>query len=196
MPIDKVDVFKKNIAHIPQDELVNWTKHTVAKNENLIIIARKHRTQVTLIKELNHLKTNKVKEGETILIPKISHFPSHLISKINKSKFMDRSTSSIHTKLIHIVQPGDNYTILKRRYGVSPAEIRYWNQIKSLRKLQPGEQLVIWKKAISKKRYRVKKGDSLSRLAKRYNTSISRLRRANPSLKSDMLRIGQRINIA
>lgn len=196
LPIDKVDSFKQNINKLSNDELVSWTKHTVAKNESLSVIAHKHRTKVLLIKELNHLKSNRLKEGETLLIPKISRFPSHIVAKVKKSELLDRSTSSIHTKIIHIVQRGDNYAIIRNRYGVTPGEIRYWNQIKTSRKLQPGEQLVIWKKNIPTKGYKVKKGDSLIKLAKRFNTTTTRIKRANPSIKGDVIRVGQRINIA
>ncbi len=196
IPIEKVDGFKQKIKKSSNDDLVNWTKHTVAKNESLSVIARNHKTQVTLIKELNHLKTENVKEGQTLLIPSINRIPTNLATKIQKNNLIDRSTSATHTKIIHIVQPGDSYAILKSRYGVSAGEIKYWNQIKTKRKLQPGEQLVIWKKNSQLTGYKVKKGDTLSHLAKRFNTTIERLKQTNPSIKGNALRIGQKINIA
>ncbi len=196
LPIEKAELFKQKILNLHKDELVNWKKHAVAKNENLSVIAHQHRTRVALIKELNHLKSNKVRDGQILLIPQINHFPKHLATTIQKKQIVDRSTTSLHNKIVHIVQAGDDFNIVKNRYGVSPEEVRYWNQIKSLRKLIPGEQLVIWKKAIPSKGYKVKKGDSLTRLAKRFHTTVAQIKRANPSLKGNMIQIGQRLTIA
>ena len=42
--------------------------------------------------------------------------------------------------------------------------------------------------------HKVVKGDSLSRIAKRYNVSVTKLKRAN-NLKSDVVRLGQRLTI-
>ena len=44
------------------------------------------------------------------------------------------------------------------------------------------------------KTHKVVRGDSLSRIAKRYNVSITKLKRAN-NLKSDVVRLGQRLTI-
>ena len=43
--------------------------------------------------------------------------------------------------------------------------------------------------------YVVQSGDSLSKISKRYNVTISSIRRLNPSLKGDAIRIGQKLTL-
>ena len=50
------------------------------------------------------------------------------------------------------------------------------------------------KKATATKIYRVRSGDSLSRIARKYRVSVSQLKRWN-NLRSDFLRVGQRLKI-
>ena len=112
----------------------------------------------------------------------------------------DRSSPGPQYKVIHIVQPGDNLTILERRYQVQTGQIRYWNQIKGNRPLVPGEQLIIWKKSSDPKnitnQYKIKSGDNLSTIARIFNATVKRIKQANPGIKADRVKVGQVIKIA
>ena len=199
IPMDKVQTFKDNLAKIPKEELVNWKKHQVQKGETLSEIAQSYHTTIVLLKELNQLKNTSLKMGQTLLIPAIQSRYSSPSSK-KPINLYDRSSPGPQYKVIHIVQPGDSLTILERRYQVQTGQIRYWNQIKGNRPLVPGEQLIIWKKSSDPKnitnQYKIKSGDNLSTIARIFNTTVKRIKQANPGIKADRIKVGQVIKIA
>ncbi len=111
---------------------------------------------------------------------------------------------------IHIVKKGESLWQISRKYGVSVSSIKKQNNLKS-NILKLGQKLVIKKqickvivkrpqiKSASKKRkfivlYKVRKGDSLWSIAKKFNVSVSTIKKIN-SLKSNYLKVGQVLKI-
>ena len=112
----------------------------------------------------------------------------------------------------HVVKPGESLSVIAKQYETTVARIVKDNKIsgtviqagQSLR-IQPGNRLyrVVAAKQknvqpepapISKVEYLVAKGDTLSQLAKRYNTTVAQIVSTN-NLSSTMLNIGQKLEI-
>jgi membrane-bound lytic murein transglycosylase D len=97
-------------------------------------------------------------------------------------------------RVIHIVQNNDSYQTIQRLYGVTLQEIQTWNKLSVNQALRPGQQLVIWKKVKQAVSYTVKTGDTLSAIARAYQTKIDMLIQLNPGLsRNTPLRLGQTI---
>lgn len=117
--------------------------------------------------------------------------------------------------IVHIVRRGETLSKIAQRYGV-PLKILYsFNPKIKPRALRIGQAILIpdisnrhsYSKAVSKSKnskyftsngnkiiYRVKKGDTLSTIAERYNVSVSNLKKWN-NLKSSLIKEGQKIII-
>ncbi len=104
----------------------------------------------------------------------------------------------------HRVRRGETFTHIARRYGVSVAALTSANRGVRPSRLQIGQTIRIpgqtasaqkASSSSSKKYYQVKRGDNLSRIADRYNTSVSRLKSLN-GLRSNTIRPGQRLRVA
>ncbi|HDM77692.1 MAG TPA: LysM peptidoglycan-binding domain-containing protein [Deltaproteobacteria bacterium] len=108
----------------------------------------------------------------------------------------------------HRVRKGETLAKLARRYGTSIRRIKALNKIRNPRRLRVGQVLKI---PVGKKRYRVarrnktryrgkkvsyriKRGDTLWKLAKTFNVSVKEIKRIN-GLKSNKLTPGQVIKI-
>ena len=143
IPADKVAHFSRNLANVPEDERVSWTRHQVSAGENLIFIAQKYHTTVNLIKELNQLKTNSVKKGQYVIIPSKKSTPT--VTKRQASKPVSHFVAAKTYRVIHIVQRNESYTFLQKKYGVTAAQIQAWNHLGAKTRLRVGQQLVIWR---------------------------------------------------
>ncbi|MDA9272222.1 LysM peptidoglycan-binding domain-containing protein, partial [bacterium] len=177
IPAARVEDFSRNLANLPEDQRVSWTRHQVSAGENLNFIAQKYHTTINLIKELNQLKSNSVKKGQFVIIPSTKN--TIVASKVSHNKRPVAKNIHFSTlkqyKIIHIVQKNDSYPQLQKQYGTSPQQIRHWNALKPNSTLRPGQQLVIWRQSRQTGTYIVKSGDNLSTIAKIAHTPIQTL---------------------
>lgn len=196
VPIQHADSFSKNINKVPKESLVNFTKHKVQSNESIASIANKYNSTTNLLKNINLIKSDKIKVGQTLFIPSSSNVTADTKdnnkNKSDQPKFINPS----QYRVLHIVDEGESMDYIQNKYNVSAAEIRAWNQLDTNEKINPGQQLVIWKNDnLLKHIYIVRKGDSLSRIAHNNNLTVNKIRQLNPNIKEKNLRLGQSINI-
>jgi membrane-bound lytic murein transglycosylase D len=196
IPAEKVELFNLNLSNVPEEKRVSWTKHRVQQGDSLDNIAVRYHTTVNLIKQVNQLTGNHVHPNQSILIPSSKN--TTVIAKQQEtsapSPIVQALTVARNHRVIHIVQFNDNYSTLQKTYGVTAKEIQAWNKLSANQSLKLGQQLVIWKKVKQAVPYIVKAGDTLSGIARTYQTKINTLIELNPSLKqSTPLRLGQRI---
>ncbi|MCC5014919.1 MULTISPECIES: lytic transglycosylase [unclassified Legionella] len=194
IPADKVAHFNRNLANVPEEKRVSWTRHQVSGGDNLGSIARRYFTTVKLIRELNQLKSDKLKLGQYVLIPSTKN-TTVAAAKKPVTPITDQPATAQSYKVLHIVQAGDTYQSLEKKYNVSAANIRLWNHIKGKTPLKTGSQLTLWKTTVKYGVYIVKAGDNLSSIAKRNNTKVAVLTRLNPSINKRLLRPGQKLVI-
>ena len=195
IPADKVASFSRNLANVPEEKRVSWTRHLVRAGDNLAIIAQKYHTTVNLIKELNQLKTNSIKNGQFVLIPSSKNTT---ILTNNKSIQPTKTTNFIATqqyKVLHIVQPNETYQDLEKKYAVSLIDIKKWNNLTDISPIKTGQQLIIWKMSKLTGIYTVKAGDTLSIIAINHNTNTSSLIKLNPGINNKPLHPGQKITL-
>lgn len=195
IPADKVDDFRSNLANLPEDQRVSWTRHKVSAGDNLVLIAQKYHTTVNLIKELNQLKSNAVKRGEFVLIPSTKNTSIAATTVSTPTKPASHFTASRQYKVLHIVQKNESYADLEKKYAISSAQIKTWNALQPSSPLRPGQQLIIWKQNNPQKHYTIKAGDTLSTIAKRHNTPLANIVRLNPGILNHPLHRGQKIKL-
>ena len=203
IPTEKVQQFNLNLANFPEDKRVSWTKHQVKQGDNLDNIAVRYHTTVNLIKQLNQLTTNHVKKNQSILIPSTKNAPVIAKKEIAIAKTTPYTPSGQFKRpikeggtrrVIHIVQGTDSYQRIEKLYGVTTKEIQNWNKLSAYQHLRTGQQLVIWKRVRQPKQYIVRRGDSLSTIAKQHQTHVNNILSLNPGLKwNTPLRLGQKI---
>ena len=101
---------------------------------------------------------------------------------------------------------------LARRYGVGVRQLARWNAMSPRDPLRPGQRLVIWtrgraalparidapppQRRITRRiGYRVRPGDSLARISRKFKVTIEQLRRWNRLRKGAYLQPGQRLTL-
>lgn len=100
----------------------------------------------------------------------------------------------------HTVRKGETLTEIANRYGVSVKDLKAANRISNPNKIKVGQGLFIPDAASRTPPpalvdYVVRKGDSLSLIAKRGGITLSELARINNVRDADMIRVGQVLKI-
>ncbi|WP_456393340.1 LysM peptidoglycan-binding domain-containing protein [Nitratifractor sp.] len=108
--------------------------------------------------------------------------------------------------IVHIVGPGESFSALARIYRTTVYDIRRWNRLKKDHLLKVGEKLTIHpgvrtpakqiREALRREKfgyYKVRKGDSLIAVARRFDVKVREIRSLNDLKKISHLRIGQKL---
>lgn len=177
-------------AKLQLSPTTTWRRVTyrVRSGDTLSGIARRWRITMKSIVTANRLRSDRLRVGQRLVLT-VPNVPRQAIASTQ------RSESSQH--VIHRVRSGETLSTIASRYGVSIAQLKMTNRIRT-NLIRPGQRLRIpfgGADAVSDtKIYTVKAGDTLSTIAARYGVSVVRLKRAN-RLSGDSLRIGDRLEI-
>lgn len=209
IPIDQAAQFRKNLAQISPDQLytkrklkknraksrtVRLTKHKVRRGESLNIIAKRYRTSVAAIVRTNRLKSsNNIQAGRVISVP----------SSLRKTAIYSVKRKNATGKVLYTVKKGDSIWRIAKKFSVSAKTLSLRNNISSKNPLKAGQKLIIAtgsknipsKKKIKHLRYTVKKGDSLSNISRKFNVSVTDLRKWNSNNMGKYLIPGQKIKV-
>lgn len=93
---------------------------------------------------------------------------------------------------IYTVQPGDNLSLLSRRFDVPVSRIAADNGLSSPNNLAVGQNLVIMSDIM---RYRVEEGQTMYSIAREFEIPLNTLLEANPDVNPIALQIGDEILI-
>jgi LysM repeat protein len=95
---------------------------------------------------------------------------------------------------IYTVRPGDTLWDISRKFGVSIGDIARDNRITNPDRIYSGQRLIITKPPLSNV-YMVRFGDTLTSIARKFNTTVQELARINNIQNPDMIYDGQFIRV-
>lgn len=95
----------------------------------------------------------------------------------------------------YVVKKGDTLGGIAIRFGMSLDTIKRLNpQIKNPNIIYPGQKITVFEQP--KIYHTVVKGDTLSQIAKKYGTTVAKLKVLNPNIKNiNLIRVGQEVRI-
>lgn len=143
LPAENLETFQTNLNNW-KGPLSNWTTYKVQQNERVEAIAQRVGAPVKIIKEVNQIPSNMlVKAGSTLLVPKTadtehSDIAQHVVDNASLVFTSERRTK----KMTITAGKKDSLIRLAKRYKVSVAQIKQWNNLKS-NTLKPGQKLQI-----------------------------------------------------
>lgn len=210
LPYENAEIFKANLAKIPDDQRVQWKRHKIKTGETLSEIAVKYNTTVKELRKINSISGNNIRAGQHLLIPVASHGQAtYTLSSSQRKKAIQSTSKGNKTRVNHYVQSGESFWTISRKYNVGMHSLAKWNGMAVRDPLRKGQKLVVWtnnsssNSALSKRKpsqtiqpisYTVRNGDSLSRIASKYSVSVSDLHRWN-SIKGKYIQPGQKLKL-
>lgn len=115
LPEGTAERFFSEIAEIPEDKRVLWRRHRVESGESLTSIAKKYRVTAAAVADANNLDAKAaLQEGEKLIIP--ASAPA-------------RSEQGKLTR--YRVRRGDTLASVAEQFGVTQAELRQWNNLRT-----------------------------------------------------------------
>jgi len=217
------ETLRAELSNLPEAKRTQWAQHRVRRGETLSRIAAKYDTSASAIAQANGLSVRSLlRVGDTLVIPQgrmsvpkarddSAPRPTRAsLSSTASPRSSPRRTSSGD----YVVERGDTLSTIAAANGTTPQELAEANGLSLRSKIRPGQRLALpgredkapaSQNTASKRKsnpepagprqHRVRPGETLWGLSKKYGTTISALRDANPFLSERELRPGDEILI-
>ena len=202
LPSDAVARFKQRVASADFSNRLMWQRHQVRSGDTLGEIALQYATRVEFIQLANSLNSHEIQKGQKLMIPFVGRAVGYSIEATREKILRMKEVQQGVRATRYEVQPGDSWWLIAKRKGVGIDELLEWNQATADTVLRNGRELVIWEPVDRNRRdvlrtiyYKVKRGDSLSRIASRFDVSVAHIVARNGLQVEDMLRPGQNLSI-
>ncbi len=175
-----------------------WVYHRIKRGENLNSIAAKYGVSISEIKSWNNLKSNKILLGSRLKI----YSESGANTFVSSDEVKTQKKSSLYK---YKVKSGDTIGELAQKFGVTASQIRKWNGLPS-NNLIAGKTLkiyaggttslgdVITKTPATVNYYKVKRGDTIGKIAELYKVPVSSIVKWN-NIRNNKINAGQKLKI-
>ncbi len=188
--------------------------YRIKHGDNLHLVARKYRTTVAYLRDLNDIpKGKRLKIGMKLYVPD----RTPVAPKRNVVAIRRKSSSETANGRFYTVQSGDTLSSIAKKYAVSISQLKRANNIRRGRILKVGIRLQIPgggnsdnpsndgakrlpasaknKVALKNKYHVVKRGDNLVSIADKYKVSLINILNSNKKLKPSKLFVGAKVLI-
>ena len=210
---------QQRLAGLPPEQRITFRRHKIKSGESLSTIARHYRTGIRPIRELNNLAGNRIRAGSYLIIPvraqgrgRVVFSPRIYTAGVRRQRMPRRM---IHRPSAYRVRRGDSLWKIARKYHVSVNNIRKWNNLGKSKLIKPGQVLALseqrrTRKAVKKRTWvktaslrsgsknsfagktvKVRRGDTLWKVSRKYGLTVDQLRRWNGLKKNSILQLGQ-----
>jgi membrane-bound lytic murein transglycosylase D len=199
VPKEKADPFLTALEDLPAQERIRWVRHQIRSGETLSHLADRYGTTVALIQRSNELRGHTIRAGGYLLVPTATGQPHQYTQSASQRLIKTQNRERPGVRSYYSVRTGDSLWSISRRYGVSVNQLARWNNMAPGDLLRPGDRLAIWTRGGTVEvaqlepagvgaappgtrqtiRYRVRSGDSLWKIARKFNVEVSDIRSWN-----------------
>lgn len=186
--------------------------YRVKSGDNLGEISDKYGVSVAEIKKWNKLKSNNIALGASLKIIK----NERVVTTVRKEVKADKTETAVasndnntegntQASDFYEVQKGDNLFSIAKKFNVSIEDLKKWNNLEDLN-VQLGSKLALANKeesAIAEApktetkivEHKVKKGEYLGTIAKKYNVTVAEIKEWN-SLEDNNVKLGETLIVS
>jgi len=163
------------LASIPSSEWAPRLIHTVRQGDSLYSIAHAYGSNISAIRQANGIRGSLIRPGQTLLVPRLG-------------VMYGKPTTRVADSGSYTVQRNDTLWHIARSFSVTVDNLCAVNGLSRRQTIHPGQRLVIpdgsapaapASQPLSQTVYRVRTGDTLYDIARKFGTTVDALRRAN-----------------
>lgn len=221
LPIENVEQFMVHLANTSLSHHIDWTQYQIKSGDTLDSIAKRFKTTIYALKEINHLKRNYIKKGMKLVIPQtvttvlnnpkenFANPPHKIATKEGNKNYANERMQAGDT--LYMVREKDSVKKIADHFNLPVKIISTANRLEASSALHPGDQLLIpthltqaknktqteepqsLKLAPGDTLYMIRHGDTIEKIAQKFKTTPAAIRIANLVLDDRMQEGGQLI---
>lgn len=208
VPVGSGEMALAALAEIPVNERVLYVRHVVRSGDTLSALSRRYGVTVSAIQQANRMgRSTMIRVGRELTIPSVAAGSYPAGSAVAEVDSIRGETTTYR------VRRGDTLSTIARRHGTSAQAIAAASGIGVQSLLRIGQRLTVVSGVSSASEARamaggtsapattatamhvVRRGESLSSIAKRYRTTPRAIAAVNGIRVNSLLQIGQRLKI-
>jgi membrane-bound lytic murein transglycosylase D len=207
LPRDTADAFSRNLELLSPDERVRVSLHKVRGGESVASIAKKYKTQAIVVRDMNSLENGApLVVGSELRVPTaVVNLPAKVM--LAAARVDGHGGRTGRRPAVHVVRSGDSLWRIAKKNRMDVATLARLNGMGPGDTLRAGQKLVLNTRAPSsgtksaasagsrEVSYKVRSGDTLSRIAQVFGVTVSDLVSWNGISKQTMLRPGQKLTV-
>ncbi len=224
LPIDKVETFERNLKSYDAP-LLSWQPYVTKRGESLDAIAGKFSIALAELKDVNKLGNARAANGQTILVPirgesdanerqNLASLIAGSVAAIAQPEADEPAPAQVSRAAAvqrHKVSRGDTLFGIAKRYGMQVAELKALNGLTS-NNVPAGRMLKVSAEAepapavrgkpaagklikVKTRQHVVRRGDTLDEIARKYDVSVSELKKWNRPVARGVLKVGFKLQI-
>ncbi|MBE0363402.1 membrane-bound lytic murein transglycosylase D [Pseudoalteromonas ulvae UL12] len=203
LPLDSIEQFSQQLAKTDHKQRIRWQHYTVQKGDSLSVIASRFDTSTQSIQTLNELDSHIIRVGQALLVP----LSEGNIDNEQLTAKMRKATAPTKKQTVHYrVKKGDTLWDISNAHDVTIQQLANWNKLSANAILKLNQKLVIHKtlqdnqpsrlaQSARSITYKVRKGDSLARIASKFKVSVEDIVKWNKIDSQKYLQPGQKLKL-
>lgn len=146
VPVARADGFRQALASVPVGKRMQWDQYTIRSGDSVSTIARRFNITPAELKSINHMTSDRLQAGKTLLVPHGSQRPPAVVSAkaATPATGAEAPAPAGKTRQLHKVAPGESLWVIAKQYNVGIKTLAQWNGLAPNAQLKAGHQLVIW----------------------------------------------------
>ena len=207
LPVSKADKMIAYLADPGSRPYAGYTRHRVRSGDSWWRISRKYSVPVSVLKKVNNTRSNNLRPGQHVMVPGNSKGRAVAASRSSSSSSKTRAIAAKRGN--YVVRSGDTLWSISQKFGTTVNTVKRSNGLRTSR-LKVGQKLYIpnnsgaaTKQAVREAEtvksqlvhYKVRRGDNLTSISRKFSVKISDLRRWNALNSRGTIYAGQRLKV-
>jgi membrane-bound lytic murein transglycosylase D len=204
VPVESADAFRESLLQLTPDQRMRVERYGVRAGDTLTSIAQRFATTTQHLRELNELPApaSTLAEGAELRVPSaVSALPPRVLQAAARVDARSRRAQTV--RAVHVVRRGDSLWSIAQRHNMDVVTLATLNRIDPTDTLRTGQRLVLHAQDAGstagpetaegrRVTYVVRRGDTLSDIARTLRVSVAALREWN-NISGSTIRAGQKL---
>ncbi len=202
LPVENAERLATRLQGMDLATLMRWDQVVVQNGDTLSLLAERHHVPVPVLTSANEIEGDLIRPGQKLRLPRDDQLLVDPLYAAAAAELQQLQSGLISAdRLTHRVRPGENLSVIARRYRVSVKDLQRWNNIGDPRTLRAGVTLVVFHTPTEQSaaggslQHIVQRGDSLWSIARKYKVRVNDIRAWNDLGSGTLIQPGQAIRI-